>query len=221
MDWDSHRYLECFFAVPMMGAVLQTVNIRLSHGANHLHPQPRRAPRPYWCTSTSFRSWRRSRDKLHVARKFIVIDDGGERPSSSISLAAEYEELLVGSSPDFAFSPILTRMRAPRHSTPPERRGYRRASISAIVSSFCIRSPNWQHFGTAGRQGRFHRDDVYMPITPMFHVHAWGFPYAATVDGREAGLSRTLRAGRVVEFDQDRGRDFFPLRADHSAHAAD
>ena len=30
MDWDSHRYLECFFAVPMMGAVLQTVNIRLA-----------------------------------------------------------------------------------------------------------------------------------------------------------------------------------------------
>src|SRR5215207_4675196 len=30
MDWDSHRYLECYFAVPMMGAVLQTVNIRLS-----------------------------------------------------------------------------------------------------------------------------------------------------------------------------------------------
>ena len=30
MDWDSHRYLECFFAVPMMGAVLHTVNIRLA-----------------------------------------------------------------------------------------------------------------------------------------------------------------------------------------------
>lgn len=30
MDWDSHRYLECFFAVPMLGAVLHTVNIRLS-----------------------------------------------------------------------------------------------------------------------------------------------------------------------------------------------
>ena len=29
MDWDSHRYLEAYFAVPMMGAVLQTVNIRL------------------------------------------------------------------------------------------------------------------------------------------------------------------------------------------------
>src|SRR5258705_6949351 len=30
MDWDSHRYLECYFAIPMMGAVLQTVNVRLS-----------------------------------------------------------------------------------------------------------------------------------------------------------------------------------------------
>src|SRR5215475_15564033 len=30
MDWDSHRYLECYFGVPMMGAVLQTVNIRIS-----------------------------------------------------------------------------------------------------------------------------------------------------------------------------------------------
>jgi len=30
MDWDSHRYLEYYFAVPMLGAVLQTVNVRLS-----------------------------------------------------------------------------------------------------------------------------------------------------------------------------------------------
>src|SRR5262245_18285099 len=30
MDWVSHRYLECYFAVSMMGAVLQTVNIRLA-----------------------------------------------------------------------------------------------------------------------------------------------------------------------------------------------
>jgi acyl-CoA synthetase (AMP-forming)/AMP-acid ligase II len=30
MDWDTTRYLECFFAVPMMGAVLHTVNVRLS-----------------------------------------------------------------------------------------------------------------------------------------------------------------------------------------------
>src|SRR4029077_4668824 len=40
MDWDSPRYLEEFFAVPMMGAVLHTVNVRLApeqilHTINH------------------------------------------------------------------------------------------------------------------------------------------------------------------------------------------
>ena len=39
-------------------------------------------------------------------------------------------------------------------------------------------------FGMAGTQGRFSRDDVYMPITPMFHVHAWGFPWSATLAGK-------------------------------------
>ncbi len=29
-------------------------------------------------------------------------------------------------------------------------------------------------YGLTPSQGRFHRDDVYMPMTPMFHVHAWG-----------------------------------------------
>src|SRR3546814_20832515 len=38
-------------------------------------------------------------------------------------------------------------------------------------------------YGTAAVQGRLHQADVYMPITPMFHVHAWGLPYAATTLG--------------------------------------
>ena len=37
MDWDTHRYFECFFAVPMMGAVLHTVNICLLYTS----PSPR------------------------------------------------------------------------------------------------------------------------------------------------------------------------------------
>jgi fatty-acyl-CoA synthase len=38
-------------------------------------------------------------------------------------------------------------------------------------------------FGMSASMGRFHEGDVYMPITPMFHVHAWGLPYAATLMG--------------------------------------
>ena len=38
-------------------------------------------------------------------------------------------------------------------------------------------------YGLPPTHGRFHRDDVYMPMTPMFHVHAWGCPYTATLSG--------------------------------------
>ena len=37
--------------------------------------------------------------------------------------------------------------------------------------------------GTVTNHGSFRRDDVYMPMTPMFHVHAWGMPYVATMLG--------------------------------------
>ena len=37
--------------------------------------------------------------------------------------------------------------------------------------------------GPMSASNRFHNRDVYMPVTPMFHVHGWGFPYAATMLG--------------------------------------
>ena len=48
-------------------------------------------------------------------------------------------------------------------------------------------------FGMAPKQGRFHSESVYMPITPMFHVHAWGLPYAATAAG-----AKQVYPGRYV-----------------------
>ena len=42
LDWDSNRFLETFFAVPMMGAVLQTVKCPPAARASRLHDQPRR-----------------------------------------------------------------------------------------------------------------------------------------------------------------------------------
>ena len=38
-------------------------------------------------------------------------------------------------------------------------------------------------FGAWPGNAGFHRGDVYMPLTPLFHVHGWGFPYAATMLG--------------------------------------
>ena len=74
MDWDSHRYLECYFAIPMMGAVLQTVNVRLSqteiaYTINH-------AGTDVLFVHTDFlRVVEAIKDELETVRTFVWIDD--------------------------------------------------------------------------------------------------------------------------------------------------
>jgi fatty-acyl-CoA synthase len=48
---------------------------------------------------------------------------------------------------------------------------------------FSHRQTGLVEYGLPPTQCRFHRDDVYMPMTPMLHVHAWGCPYTATLSG--------------------------------------
>jgi len=181
MDWDSHRYLECFFAVPMIGAVLQTVNIRLSqeqvlYTLNHARAETLVVHADFVAVLEEIR------DKLQSARTFVLIDDGGQRSSSTISFAGEYEELLASSTTDYIFPDFDENTRATTFYTTGTTGlpkgvyfSHRQLVLHALAELAAM--------GIAGRQGRFHRDDVYMPITPMFHVHAWGFPYAATVAG--------------------------------------
>ena len=81
--------------------------------------------------------------------------------------------------------PFLISTKTPRlrRSIRRERPAYRRASTTATGNSCFHALAELAVFGLAAKQGHFHRDDVYMPITPMFHVHAWGFPWAATLAG--------------------------------------
>ena len=94
MDWDSHRYLECYFAIPMMGAVLEMMNIRLSpeqilYTLNH-------AGADVILCHTDFLPVHDSiKDRLETAKTFILLSDEGERPQSNFAFAAEYEELLA------------------------------------------------------------------------------------------------------------------------------
>ena len=92
-DYDSHRYLECFFAVPMMGAVLQTVNWRLSleqivYTLNH-------AEADLIITHASFlpileNIWK----DLKTVKAVVVMVEDGQRPDTKIPVTSEYEELL-------------------------------------------------------------------------------------------------------------------------------
>jgi Acyl-CoA synthetases (AMP-forming)/AMP-acid ligases II len=60
LDWDSNRFLEAYFAVPMMGAVLQTVNVRLPPNGSRIRSITR-ARRYFSSTMNSYRRWKVSK----------------------------------------------------------------------------------------------------------------------------------------------------------------
>lgn len=182
MDWDSHRYLECFFAVPMMGAVLQTVNIRLSpeqvlYTLNHARADVVLVNAEFIPMLAIIK------DQLETVKKFILIsDDGAEMTSFKVPYAGEYESLLAAQPADYDFPDFDENTRATTFYTTGTTglpKGVYFSHRQLVLHSLAVAA----HLGSSPGQGRLHRDDVYMPITPMFHVHAWGLPYIATVLG--------------------------------------
>ncbi|WP_166299854.1 fatty acid--CoA ligase [Bradyrhizobium sp. 2S1] len=181
LDWDSPRYLECYFAIPMLGATLQTVNIRLSpeqvlFTLNHARPK-------LLLVNVEFLPLvEQLRDKLESVESIILISDDGTFPATAGKVGGRYEELLAKTSPDFAFQDFDENTRATMFYTTGTTGvpkgvyfSHRQLVLHTLIDLV--------GFGSPARQGRFHREDVYMPITPMFHVHGWGLPYAATAAG--------------------------------------
>ena len=96
-DYDSHRYLECFFAVPMMGAVLHTMNWRLSpdqilYTMNHADDDV------VIINSDFLPILDEIRDKLKTVKKFVIIYEDG-KVETKLKFDAVYEDM-VNAAPD-------------------------------------------------------------------------------------------------------------------------
>jgi fatty-acyl-CoA synthase len=181
LDWDSNRFLEAYFAVPMMGAVLQTVNVRLSpeqiaHTINH-------AGSSVLLVNDEFVPMLEGiRNKLPSVKQLVLMSDRAAPQAGGLTFEGEYEDLLLAASPDYSFpdfdeNTIATTFYTTGTTGSPK--GVYFSHRQLVLHTLA----EMAFFGTAAKQGRFCRDDVYMPITPMFHVHAWGFPWTATLSG--------------------------------------
>lgn len=180
-DYDSHRYLECFFAIPMMGAVLHTQNWRLSpeqilYTMNHAEDDVVLIHADFLPLLEAIK------DKLTTVKKIILITDDDQKPSTKINIDMEYEEMLRGASPHYDFPDLDEYTRATTFYTTgttglPKGVSFSHRQLvlhtqAGLIGLSAYESP-----------ARFRSNDVYMPLTPMFHVHAWGIPYVATMLG--------------------------------------
>jgi fatty-acyl-CoA synthase len=181
MDWDSNRYLEMYYAIPMLGAVLHTINVRLSpeqmaYTIEHAEDDV------IFCNTDFLPLLEAIKGRISDGRKFILIDEGGEIVNHHIHFEGEYEKMLEVASPEFEFSEFDENTRATTFYTTGTTGlpkgvyfSHRQLVLHTLTSVGALASP--------AVQGRMHRESVYMPLTPMFHVHAWGIPYMATYLG--------------------------------------
>lgn len=181
MDWDSHRYLECYFAVPMIGAALHTINVRLSpeqilYTINHAEDDVILVHADFLPLLEGIK------DQIRRVKKFVILTDGEAPPPTTLEVAPEYESMLEASGedyefPDFDENTLATIFYTTGTTGAPKGVyfSHRQLVLHTLAGMAALASPV--------EKQRFHAGDVYMPITPMFHVHAWGLPYIATLMG--------------------------------------
>ncbi|MDR2209537.1 MAG: fatty acid--CoA ligase [Azoarcus sp.] len=181
MDWDSHRYLEAFFAVPMMGAILMTVNVRLNaqqilYTLNHAGADVLLVNREFFPLLEPLV------ERLESIRRFVLIDDEQGSLEGPVNFAAEYEALLADADPDYVFEDFDENAQATVFYTTGTAglpKGVSFSHRQLVLHTLGLATS----IAAAEAGSPISTADVYMPLTPMFHVHAWGFPYVATMLG--------------------------------------
>lgn len=215
MDWDSHRYLEAYFAVPMSGMILQTVNVRLAedkvlYTINHAKPKALLLNAEFEPMAKNYRHDAPSIEKIIWLddtelddtkldnKKYGEYEPQTERSSMPDYIEGEYEALLAAASdafdfPDFDENTIATTFYTSGTTGDPKGVFFTHRQIVLQTLASTLASA----LNAEGQGARY--NDVYMPMTPLFHVHAWCWPYGATMIGLKQVYPGRYLAPRLVD----------------------
>jgi len=172
--WNSHRHMEIYFAAPLMGMVLHTVNIRLSaqdltYIINHAEDQVLIVDASLWHLLEPIRK------DLKSVKHVIVMKDSptAEIPSGSL----DYEALVAGAKPVETW-PKLEETDAAGMCYTSGTTGNPKGVLYTHRGIYlhCFGSSTVDVLGICER-------DVILHIVPMFHANAWCVPFAGVMNG--------------------------------------
>jgi fatty-acyl-CoA synthase len=180
--WNTQEHLEAYFAVPSMGAVLHTVNVRLfpeqlAYVVNHAED------RVLLVDDSLVPVLARVRDQLRTVEEFVVI--GGGDASELGGRVLRYEQLLAAERPGYEWPELDERAAAAMcytSGTTGNPKGVVYSHRSTFLHSLGITS--------GGGWGLTERDRILV-IVPMFHANAWGLPYRRSGTTSAATSRRT------------------------------
>lgn len=170
--WNNHRHLELYFAVPLTQRILHTVNIRLFreqliYVINHAEDKVMFVDEDLVPVIEDIQ------DEIPTVEHYVIMTDKPELPNTKLKNVHSYEALIRDESEEYDF-PLFDEQT-------PAILGYTSATTGMPKGVVYTHRGLYLHCLTAlvGELGTDERD-VTMPIVPMFHVNAWGRPYADT-----------------------------------------
>jgi acyl-CoA synthetase (AMP-forming)/AMP-acid ligase II len=176
LAWNGYRYVELYFGTSGAGAVLHTINPRLfpeqlEYIINHAEDQ-------HLCFDVCFTPLvEKLAPQLKTVRSFIAMTDRDHMPSAAIPNLQCYEELLARQDPLDRwpqFDENLASSLCYTSGTTGNPKGVLYTHRSMILHSMVTCMADG--FGLSAL-------DSVLLATPMFHVNAWGIPYAAALCG--------------------------------------
>jgi fatty-acyl-CoA synthase len=172
--WNTQRHVECYLAIPCIGAVLHTINIRLfseqiAYVINHAED------RVVFVDDSLVPLLEPLLGQLEHVEHFVVMGDG---PIGELPRAIRYEELLAGAGDGAVAYPQLDEREAAAlcytSGTTGNPRGVLYSHRSSTLHSAGVLMSTSLGIGS---------DERILLVVPMFHVNAWGLPYAAALAG--------------------------------------
>jgi fatty-acyl-CoA synthase len=171
LAWNHERHLEAYFGVPLTGAVLHTLNPRLSPAdltyiMNHAEDQV------LLVDDVLLPAWERFKHDVHP-KHVVVMGHGQPMPEGTL----DYEQLIAPELPTCSFPRLEENQAAGicyTSGTTGRPKGVVYSHRALVLHSLASALPD--SLGLS--QG-----DVMMPVVPMFHVNAWGLPFTATMIG--------------------------------------
>ncbi|WP_332776947.1 3-(methylthio)propionyl-CoA ligase [Polaromonas sp.] len=181
LAWNGYRHMELYFGVSGMGAVLHTINPRLfpeqiEFIANHADDQ-------YLFFDLSFAALvEELAPKLPTVKAFIALCDRAHMPDIKVANLRCYEELIVEQPEQFDW-PLLDENSASSmcytSGTTGNPKGVLYSHRSSLLHS--LMSCTSEGFALSAA-------DAALLVVPMFHVNAWGMPYAGALCGAKLVL---------------------------------
>lgn len=185
LAWNQHRHLEAYFAVPCMGATLHTVNLRLP--ADHLAYVINHAGDNVLLVDEDLLPLvARVRDELETVKHIVVMTDGdlpADFTAADHQSVHSYEALLAAAPADYRFPDDLDEWDEAGICYSSATTGLPKGVVYTH-RAFYLHSMALSLADTAAVSNR----DTIMPVVPMFHVNAWGLPFAATWMGAKQVL---------------------------------